>query len=56
MRTEQEIKNKIATEKEGLEQYHGFLGDYCRGWIAALEWVLSEMDPKPACSTCGKGK
>ena len=44
----EEIKEKISSENQALEDYDGYVyecaGDCIRGWIEALEWVL-ESNP-----------
>ncbi|MBU4317129.1 MAG: hypothetical protein KKF30_07625 [Proteobacteria bacterium] len=46
------IKERLTAEKEDLKAYSGFLyecaGDYMRGWVSALEWVLKDTTSQPA--------
>jgi len=51
MKDKEAIKERLKKEEIDVNSYKGFLfenkGDYARGWVAALRWVLKkELDNK----------
>jgi len=48
MQTESEIKVALLDNQKDLARrtiLYECAGDYVRGWVAALEWVLSKTPP-----------
>lgn len=63
MKNEGDIKIKLLSERVDLGKQsvlYECAGDYCRGWVAALEWVLdcavlisNPADKGKLCKICG---
>jgi len=51
MQTESEIKVALLDNQKDLDRrtiLYECAGDYVRGWVDALEWVLSKTPPNKA--------